>query len=149
MFSQSATAPWRRLIRSGWWYGCGSFAPPESHKTSTGCPDLWPDTLLPSHTSLHRLSKVSEGLLRRGATLSHLDPMQASLGFGLLSFGQFVERVGCLMHPATLLAVLQKACGNAFQKPKAPSPIANLGSMVSPRCFSSTKGSFQAEADSR
>ena len=67
--------------------------------------------------------KVSEGLLCGGATLGHPDLVQGSLGFGLLTFGQFVEHVGRLMYPATLFARVAKNLRQHF--PEAQCTITN------------------------
>jgi hypothetical protein len=57
---------------------------------------------------------VVEGLLGCGATLGHPDLVQGSLGFGLLTFGQLVQYVGRLMHPATLRARAAKDLRQRF-----------------------------------
>lgn len=58
--------------------------------------------------SLHRAIK---GLVRLGTGLRHPDLLQISLDLGLHRFGQLIEHIRRLMHPATLMVGLRLGTG--------------------------------------
>lgn len=74
---------------------------------------------------------------------THQPTRACASGAGLQPLGQIVEHIRRFMHPAALLTRGWPDFAQAFQKPKAPSPMANLGSISSPRDFTSNSSSFQ------
>lgn len=67
----------------------------------------------------------------------HPNVMQVLFGFALQAFRQFFSTFAVLCTQQRCRWVSGYICSRAFQNPNAPSPIANRGLSVNPRCLRS------------
>ena len=97
-------ARWRRSIQWHWWCGGVANVRPDSHRRPAIPPDPFPAWPRPWDTSPGSCAQRPPELSPQPSGSRPSRFLQCRLRLALLGFGQFVEDIGGLVHPAALLA---------------------------------------------